>query len=81
LPNDIGGAINGEGSLTIEVKGSGNDSFVSQVIDLVKQAQESKSKPASSRGDTSRDQGPGITGGRHARRWRKITTNEYAILF
>ena len=40
----IGGAINGEGSLTIEVKGTGEDSFLSQVIDLVKQAQESKSK-------------------------------------
>jgi len=35
----IGGAINGEGSLTIEVKGTGKDSFLSQVIDLVKQAQ------------------------------------------
>ncbi|OIQ86745.1 copper-exporting P-type ATPase B [mine drainage metagenome] len=40
----IGGAINGEGSLTIRVKGTGRDSFLSQVIDLVKQAQESKSK-------------------------------------
>ncbi|MGK2942583.1 MAG: copper-translocating P-type ATPase [Immundisolibacter sp.] len=40
----IGGSINGEGSLTIEVKGAGKDSFLSQVIDLVKQAQESKSK-------------------------------------
>jgi Cu2+-exporting ATPase len=40
----IGGSINGEGSLTIEVKGTGKDSFLSQVIDLVKQAQESKSK-------------------------------------
>jgi len=40
----IGGAINGEGSLTIEVKGTGKDSFLSQVIDLVKQAQESKSR-------------------------------------
>jgi Cu2+-exporting ATPase len=40
----IGGAINGEGSLTIEVKGTGKDSFLSQVLDLVKQAQESKSK-------------------------------------
>lgn len=40
----IGGAINGEGSLTIAVKGTGKDSFLSQVIDLVKQAQESKSK-------------------------------------
>jgi len=40
----IGGSINGEGSLTIEVKGTGKDSFLSQVIGLVKQAQESKSK-------------------------------------
>jgi len=40
----IGGSINGEGSLTIEVKGTGKDSFLSQVIDLVKQAQEGKSK-------------------------------------
>ncbi|HEX7476626.1 MAG TPA: copper-translocating P-type ATPase [Polyangiales bacterium] len=40
----IGGAINGEGSLTIQVKGTGRDSFLSQVIDLVKQAQQSKSK-------------------------------------
>jgi Cu2+-exporting ATPase len=40
----IGGSINGEGALTIEVKGAGKDSFLSQVIDLVKQAQESKSK-------------------------------------
>ena len=40
----IGGAINGEGSLTIEVKSTGKESFLSQVIDLVKQAQGSKSK-------------------------------------
>ena len=40
----IGGSINGEGSLTIEVKGTGKDSFLSQVIDLVKQAQNSKSR-------------------------------------
>ncbi len=40
----LGGSINGEGSLTIQVKGTGQDSFLSQVIDLVKQAQESKSK-------------------------------------
>src|SRR5450756_163528 len=40
----IGGSINGEGSLTIEVKGTGKDSFLSQVIGLVKEAQESKSK-------------------------------------
>lgn len=42
--NVIGGSINGEGSLTIEVKKTGADSFLSQVINLVKEAQESKSK-------------------------------------
>lgn len=40
----IGGSINGEGSITIEVKKTGKDSFLSQVIELVKAAQESKSK-------------------------------------
>ena len=40
----IGGAINGEGSLTVDVKRTGKESFLSQVIDLVKEAQESKSK-------------------------------------
>ena len=40
----IGGAINGEGAITVEVKKTGKDSFLSQVIDLVKQAQESKSR-------------------------------------
>jgi len=40
----IGGSINGEGSLTIEIDKTGKDSFLSQVIDLVKQAQDSKSK-------------------------------------
>lgn len=40
----IGGSINGEGSITIAVKKMGRDSFLSQVIELVKQAQESKSK-------------------------------------
>ena len=40
----IGGSINGEGSLTIEVKKMGKDSFLSQVIELVQQAQESKSR-------------------------------------
>ncbi|MCK9604770.1 MAG: cadmium-translocating P-type ATPase, partial [Candidatus Omnitrophica bacterium] len=40
----IGGSINGEGSLTVEVKKTGKDSFLSQVIELVRQAQESKSK-------------------------------------
>ncbi len=40
----IGGGINGEGSLVIKVERTGKDSFLSQVIDLVKEAQESKSK-------------------------------------
>jgi Cu2+-exporting ATPase len=42
--NVIGGSINGEGSITIEVKKTGADSYLSQVIDLVREAQESKSK-------------------------------------
>jgi Cu2+-exporting ATPase len=40
----IGGAINGEGAITIEVEKTGKESFLSQVIDLVRQAQESKSR-------------------------------------
>ncbi|MDZ4178244.1 MAG: copper-translocating P-type ATPase [Coriobacteriia bacterium] len=40
----IGGAVNGEGSLTVTVARTGAESFLSQVIELVRQAQESKSK-------------------------------------
>ena len=40
----IGGAINGEGAITVEVKKTGKDSFLSQVIGLVKDAQQSKSR-------------------------------------
>lgn len=40
----IAGAVNGEGSLTIEVRKTGKDSFLSQMLDLVTQAQESRSK-------------------------------------
>lgn len=40
----IGGAINGEGVLTIEVTKIGKDMYLSQVIELVKEAQEAKSK-------------------------------------
>lgn len=40
----IGGSINEEGSLEIEIKKAGEDSYLSQVIDLVQSAQESKSK-------------------------------------
>lgn len=40
----IGGSINGEGSITVKVTKTGKDSFLSQVIELVKEAQESKSR-------------------------------------
>ncbi|NQS88653.1 HAD-IC family P-type ATPase, partial [Patescibacteria group bacterium] len=40
----VGGSINGEGSITVEVKKIGKDSFLSQVIELVREAKESKSK-------------------------------------
>jgi Cu2+-exporting ATPase len=40
----IGGSVNGEGSLKLEIRKTGKDSFLSQVIDLVRKAQESKSK-------------------------------------
>ncbi len=40
----IGGSINGEGSITIQIKKMGKDSFLSQVIEMVKAAQASKSK-------------------------------------
>lgn len=39
----IGGSINGEGAITIEVKKTGAESFLSQVVALVKEAQQSKS--------------------------------------
>src|SRR6056297_1937168 len=40
----IGGSINGEGSLEVEVKDTGDDSYLSKVITLVEEAQDSKSK-------------------------------------
>jgi len=43
----IGGSINGESSFTLQVKKIGKDSYLSQVIDLVKSAQSSKSKAQS----------------------------------
>jgi Cu2+-exporting ATPase len=42
--NVIGGSINGEGSITVAVRKTGKDSFLSQVLELVKEAQESKSR-------------------------------------
>ncbi|EQB37198.1 MULTISPECIES: heavy metal translocating P-type ATPase [Virgibacillus] len=40
----IGGSVNKEGSLTVQVEKTGEDSFLSQVVTMVKEAQESKSK-------------------------------------
>lgn len=40
----IGGSINGDEILEIKVIGTGEDSYLTKVIDLVKQVQESKSK-------------------------------------
>lgn len=40
----IGGSINGEGAITIEVKKTGEETFLSGVIKLVQEAQASKSK-------------------------------------
>jgi P-type Cu2+ transporter len=39
----IGGSLNGEGALTVVVEKTGRDSFISQVVELVEEAQESKS--------------------------------------
>lgn len=40
----IGGAINGEGSFTAEAEKTGKDSYLSQMIGLVREAQQSKSR-------------------------------------
>ena len=40
----IGGSVNGEGALVVSVTRTGAESFLSQAIDLVREAQESKSK-------------------------------------
>jgi Cu2+-exporting ATPase len=40
----VGGSLNGEGSVVIEVRKTGSESFISQVIELVNHAQESKSR-------------------------------------
>ena len=41
--NVIGGSINGEGSIKIEVEKTGDETFLSQVVKMVREAQESKS--------------------------------------
>ena len=40
----IGGAVNSEGAITIEVRRTGADSYLSQVIELVHKAQETRSR-------------------------------------
>ncbi len=40
----IGGAVNGEGAVTIEVKATGEATYLSQVIAMVKAAQDSRSR-------------------------------------
>ena len=39
----IGGSINGEGAISVEVQKTGSETYLSQVIELVRQAQETKS--------------------------------------
>ena len=40
----IGGAINGNGAIKVEVQGIGDDTYLSQVINMVQDAQGQKSK-------------------------------------
>lgn len=40
----IGGSVNEKGSITVEISKTGDDSFLSQVMKLVEEAQESKSR-------------------------------------
>jgi len=40
----IGGSVNGEGSITMEVQKTGEESYLSQMTNLVREAQESKSR-------------------------------------
>lgn len=40
----IGGSVNGEGSLEVEVRKTGKDTYLNQVIELVRNAQESRSR-------------------------------------
>lgn len=40
----VGGAVNGEGSLVLEIRKTGDETYLSQVIDTVRRAQESRSR-------------------------------------
>jgi Cu2+-exporting ATPase len=40
----VGGAVNGEGAVTLEVRKTGDKTYLSQVIDMVRRAQETRSR-------------------------------------
>ena len=40
----IGGSVNGESSITVEVHKTGSETYLSQVIEMVRRAQESRSR-------------------------------------
>lgn len=40
----VGGSVNGEGAVTLEVRKTGDQTYLSQVIEMVKQAQETRSR-------------------------------------
>ena len=40
----IGGSVNGESAITVEVEKTGEDTYLSQVIDMVREAQQSRSR-------------------------------------
>ncbi|WP_034491983.1 copper-translocating P-type ATPase [Afifella pfennigii] len=40
----VGGSVNGEGAVTLEVRKTGDQTYLSQVVDMVRQAQESRSR-------------------------------------
>jgi P-type Cu2+ transporter len=40
----IGGSVNGEGAITLEIKKTGGETYLAQVIEMVRRAQESRSR-------------------------------------
>src|SRR5467141_3299068 len=40
----IGGSVNGEGAITIEIRKTGRETYLAQVMDMVRRAQESRSR-------------------------------------
>ncbi|HSR41914.1 MAG TPA: copper-translocating P-type ATPase [Longimicrobiales bacterium] len=40
----IGGAVNGEAAVTVEVSGTGEESYLAQMVEMVREAQESRSR-------------------------------------